>query len=216
MTLTTNMRPRQVPGTALGLGLDRIASLANTIRKRLPIIDIVAHPRGVPIGLPEYARRMPNVRMTVCPWLCICAVCREYHCAEDHNRQLCFHDDFSPVIQLPAQVRAREIESVRPAPDSHETRIPTRVFLHAPSRACHHCVDWDSTGLAAPARSRNALAPAPANDRCALAQTHHVSGRSRAAPLQEPPRRRSCHWRDPPHGRETGQPRPSLSAATRR
>ena len=46
MTLTTNMRPRQVPGTALGLGLDRIASLANTIRKRLPIIDIVALPAG--------------------------------------------------------------------------------------------------------------------------------------------------------------------------
>jgi hypothetical protein len=85
---------------------------------------------------------MPNVSMTVCPWLCTCAVFREYQCAEDHNRQLCFHDDFSPVIQLPAQVRAREIESVRPARDSHETRIPTRVFLHAPSSLRELSFDW--------------------------------------------------------------------------
>ena len=36
------MPPRQVPGMALDLDLGRIASLANMIRKRLPMIDIVA------------------------------------------------------------------------------------------------------------------------------------------------------------------------------
>jgi hypothetical protein len=40
------MPPRQVPGTALGLDLGRIAALANTIRKRLPMNDIVALPVG--------------------------------------------------------------------------------------------------------------------------------------------------------------------------
>jgi hypothetical protein len=44
MTLTRNMRPRQVSGTALGPDLGRIASLANTIRKRSPMIDIAALP----------------------------------------------------------------------------------------------------------------------------------------------------------------------------
>jgi hypothetical protein len=42
MTLTRNMPPRQVLGTALDLDLGRIAFLANKIRKRLPMIDIVA------------------------------------------------------------------------------------------------------------------------------------------------------------------------------
>ena len=44
MTLTRNMPLRQVLGTALDLDLGRIASLANMIRKRLPMIDIVAVP----------------------------------------------------------------------------------------------------------------------------------------------------------------------------
>jgi hypothetical protein len=44
MTLTRNMPPRQVLGTALDLDLGRIACLANMIRKRLPMIDIVALP----------------------------------------------------------------------------------------------------------------------------------------------------------------------------
>src|SRR6202034_2442290 len=42
-----------------------------------------------------------------------------------------------------------------------------------------------------------------------------VTDRSPAAPLQEPFRRRSCHWRGPLQERETEQPRLSPWAATR-
>ncbi len=85
---------------------------------------------------------MPNVRLTACLWLRVCAACHECQSAEDNKYQLCFHDDFSPVIPLPAQVRTREIESVRCACDGHETRIPTGIFLHPSSRPRHHFVDW--------------------------------------------------------------------------
>jgi hypothetical protein len=84
---------------------------------------------------------MPNVRLTACPVLCICPVCHERQRTEGNdNCQLRFHDDFSPLIPIPAQVRVRETENVGPARDDHETRIPTQEFQHASSRTRHRCV----------------------------------------------------------------------------
>ena len=94
MILTRNMPPRRVPGTALGLDLGRIASLANAIRKRLSMIDISALPA-------DHTRRFARIYATDAE--------RAFDCLSGvvhfgNDSQLCFDDDFSPVIPLPAQI----------------------------------------------------------------------------------------------------------------
>ena len=125
---------------------------------------------------------MPNVPLTARLVLCICSVCHDHNCAEDNNRQLCFHDDFSPVIPLPAQIRAREIESLRRACVSHETRIPSRIFLHAPSRPRHHCVDWGSTGNITLVEHRSGVIAELRRDRGTAWRQQMIDARLRKCP----------------------------------
>jgi hypothetical protein len=68
---------------------------------------------------------MPNVRLVACPGLRICPICQEYQCAKGNNCQLCFHDDFSPVILLPPQARSPDVPVIA------ITRIPPIIPVRA-------------------------------------------------------------------------------------